>query len=335
MIKILTDKSIENTNIDGARANHFSAGMKSGIVKGALNEGNFFASASNAIALDSCELRVSGHQVIIDTAQFITLSNTPSKATRYSLIAEIKVDDGSVPAFRLFVQSVNAKLTQDNLFKTLNGVGTYQLCIGNFTLNTDGTITDVVRTADLITGGDNDGPHINIGKITTQTLASNLKAEVDVEERYDETVKKNVLDFTFGIPKGSDAETKAYVKKGTYDGWNMFAIKHGASTENFSNIVFCSKELQSGTFPLRMNRPFSTFEIGHTFYCGVNLDINYSSQVEAESGYTFSVGTDSDSNFVIRCFKDGVEVNSLANYLAYNLSFCGVCNNPIWNLIRE
>ena len=202
MIKILTNKSVENTNIDGARANHFSAGMKSGIVKGALNEGNFFASSSNVIALDSCELRMSGHQVVIDTAQYITLSNSPSKATRYSLIAEIKVDDGSVPTFRLFVQSVDAKLTQDNLFKTLNGVGTYQLCIGNFTFNTNGTITDVVRTADLITGGSGgDGTNLKVGKITTNMLDSDLDAEVDVEFN-EET---GCYDLTFNLPK---AETK-------------------------------------------------------------------------------------------------------------------------------
>ena len=152
-IKILTQNSIDNTNIDGARQNHFSAGMRSGIVKGAFNEGKFFASASNIIALDSCELRISGHQVVIDSTETITLNDRPSTPTKYSMIAEIQVSDSSVPSFRLFIQPANVELKKDNLFKTNNGKGTYQLRIGNFTLNTDGNITDVFRTTDIITGG--------------------------------------------------------------------------------------------------------------------------------------------------------------------------------------
>ena len=115
-IKILTKNFIDNTNIDGARANHFSAGMRSGIVKGAYNEGRLFTPASNKIALDSCELRISGHQVIIDSVEQIELQNAPSQSTRMSVIAEIKVDDSSVPTFRLFVQNQNVSLNHLNHF---------------------------------------------------------------------------------------------------------------------------------------------------------------------------------------------------------------------------
>ena len=92
-IKILTQNSIDNTNIDGARQNHFSAGMRSGIVKGAFNEGRFFATASNIIALDTCELRISGHQVVVDNLEAITLSDRTITPTKYSMIAEIQVSD--------------------------------------------------------------------------------------------------------------------------------------------------------------------------------------------------------------------------------------------------
>ena len=152
-INILTKTAIDNTNIDGARQNHFSAGMRSGIVKGAFNEGDVFASSSNTIALDTCELRISGHQVIIDEVEYITLANAPSVNTHKSLFAEILVDEYGNPTFRLFVEQSTYNLTKDNLFKTKAGNGKYQIEIGTFLHKTDGTITDVVRTANVITGG--------------------------------------------------------------------------------------------------------------------------------------------------------------------------------------
>lgn len=197
-IKILTKNSIDNTNIDGARQNHFSAGMRSGIVKGAFNEGKFFASASNIIALDSCELRISGHQVVIDSTETITLNDRPSTPTKYSMIAEIQVNDSSVPSFRLFIQPANVELKKDNLFKTNNGKGTYQLRIGNFTLNTDGNITDVFRTTDIITGGGEGGiADIKFNATATQ-LSSSSKPDVNID--YNEETGE--YDAHFGIPAG-------------------------------------------------------------------------------------------------------------------------------------
>lgn len=151
-IKILTENSIDNTNIDGARQNHFSAGMRSGIVKGAFNEGNFFASSSNVISLDSCELRISGHRIILDSVEYLTLSNTPTSNTQKSLFAEVVVSETSIPTFRLFIENSNYNLKKDNLFKTSSGSGTYQIEIGTFLHKTDGTISDVFRTIDVIAG---------------------------------------------------------------------------------------------------------------------------------------------------------------------------------------
>ena len=197
-IKILTKNSIDNTNIDGARQNHFSAGMRSGIVKGAFNEGRFFASASNVIALDSCELRISGHQIVIDSIEAITLNDRPSVPTKYSMIAEVQVDDISVPNFRLFIQPASVGLRQENLFKTNNGSGIYQLRIGNFTLGTTGLITDVVRTADIITGGGEGGiADIKFNATATQ-LSSSSQPEVNAD--YNEETKE--WDLNFGIPAG-------------------------------------------------------------------------------------------------------------------------------------
>ena len=203
-IKILTKTGEEITAIDDARAYNFDAGNKSGIVKGALNEGKLFLVSSNVIGLDSCELRISGHRIVIDSAESIIMANRPSVATRYSMIAEVVVSDASVPSFRLFIQPSKTELIQQNLYKTLNGNGTYQLRIGNFTLGTDGLIRDIVRTADLITGGGEDeNTYIEIGEVTTTTLDEGINAEVDVENVIDEQTGKKKTNFHFGIPSAS------------------------------------------------------------------------------------------------------------------------------------
>lgn len=198
--RILTNNAIDNTNIDGARGNHFNSGMKSGIVKGAFNEGIFFSPSSNIIALDTCELRISGHQVIIEEVEYISLTNIPATSTRYSLIAEIVVDSLSVPSFRLFIQPASSAITQDNLFASENGSGTYQIEIGKFTQTTAGIIEDVVRTIDVITGGSSaiGGDYIEIGDVVTNTLPSGSQAEVDIENVEVEGRKKT--NFTFDIP---------------------------------------------------------------------------------------------------------------------------------------
>lgn len=206
--RILTKNGVDNTNIDGARNYNFNAGRRSGIVKGALNQGNFFVSSSGSnvghtVILDTCELRLCGHRVVIDEATYWSFHDLPQTSQRYSLIAQVIVDNSENITFDLFLQSVDIPLIQDNLDKT--GTGTYQLEIGRYTQQTDGTITDVVRTADLITGGvgdDDAGEVINIGNVTTNTLESGMEAEVDIENRYSEEEKKTYTDFTFSIPKG-------------------------------------------------------------------------------------------------------------------------------------
>lgn len=205
-IRILTQNGVDNTNIDGARSYHFASGQRSGIIKGALNEGNLYSASSNVIALDTCELLVSGHRVVIDSAQSVSLNNNPITPTRYSLVAQIIVNSSSVPAFTLLVQPTTTQLIQNNLFSTTTGNGTYQIELGKFTLNPNGTIDDIVRTADLITGGlgDDSSGEINIGTVTTTTLAAGLSAEVDVEQRYDSTQHKTFTDFTFSIPQGAN-----------------------------------------------------------------------------------------------------------------------------------
>ena len=206
--KILTKNGIDNSNIDGARGEYFNSGMRDGIVQGVLNEGTFIASSSNVISLDTCELRIAGHRIVIDEPVYHTFNNALSTDTRYAYVAQIIVGNDQSVEFSLFVQAASTPLIQNDLYKTISGVGTYQVEIGRFTLLTSLTIEDVVRTIDVITGGTGKGSggKINIGNVTTQTLDPDVDAEVDVSERYEEDEGKEYLDFQFGIPKGDKGD---------------------------------------------------------------------------------------------------------------------------------
>ena len=207
--KILTENSVDNTNIDGARAEHFNAGLRDGIVKGAFNEGTFTALASNVISFDTCELRISGHRVIIDEIWTQTFSSSPSVATRYALVGQIVVDSSSNVDFSLFVQNSNTALVKNNLFRTENGAGTYQVEIGRFTLTTNGTIADIVRTLDVITGGSSGmGEHFISGNITTTMLESGMDANVTAEDVYDANGNYQQTDFEFELPETAGTVVK-------------------------------------------------------------------------------------------------------------------------------
>lgn len=202
--RILTKNGVDNTNIDGARAEFFNSGMRDGIVRGAFTEGTFSSNASNSIYLDSCELRISGHRVVIDEPVYKTFSNIPASNTRYSMVAQVSVDSVSVVTFSIIIQDANTELRKDNLYATETGTGIYQIEIGRFTLTTTGTIIDIVRTADLITGGGEDeNTYIEIGEVTTTTLDEGIDAEVDVENVIDEQTGKKKTNFHFGIPSAS------------------------------------------------------------------------------------------------------------------------------------
>lgn len=211
-MRILTNNNSNNTNIDGARAEFFNSSNRDGIVKGAFNEGRFFASSSNVITLDTCELRISGHRIVIDEPLVYTFNTLPSENIRYIYVAQIVVNESSAVSFSTILKTLSdSELIKDNLFKYENGNGTYQVEIGRFTQQIDGTITDIVRTIDLITGGSgiSDSGTINIGNIVTNTLDPEFEAEVDIEQRYNPIDEKTYTDFTFMLPKGATGATGA------------------------------------------------------------------------------------------------------------------------------
>jgi hypothetical protein len=88
--------------------------------------------------------------VVIDEDEVISFNNNPSQTAYLSLIVQISVQNTDDVTFDFIAQDMGSELIQDNLDRT--GMGIYQLLLATFTHNTDGTISNVVRTADIITG---------------------------------------------------------------------------------------------------------------------------------------------------------------------------------------
>ena len=250
MTRILTKNGVDNTNIDGARNYNFNAGRRSGIVKDALNGGNFFASNNNTIALDTCELRLCGHRIVLDQAEYRTFTNKPSVPVRYSFVARVVVDSDDNVSFEFVSQEATTQLVQDNL--DITGSGTYELEIGKFTQLTDGTITDVVRTADLITGGagGGDSEYIRIGTVTTNKISPELDADVDIENTINPDDNKPQTNFTFNLPTPSgtvvslNGVEKTSINTDTTPTANSNNLITSGGVHDYPAIVFAESERQ-------------------------------------------------------------------------------------------
>lgn len=168
--KILTKNAVENTNIDGARDHFFNSGNQDGLVKGALNEGTLTVS-SNSIILDTCELRISGHRVVVTSSETTTIPSVPATTQRMSLIAQIIVSSDSTPVFSVFAQQSSIALIKNNLFKTISGAGTYQIELAKFTQSSTGVLSNLVKTVPVISI--NGAPEIvqETGQSTEKTMS--------------------------------------------------------------------------------------------------------------------------------------------------------------------
>ena len=347
MIRILTKNGVDNTNVDGARDHNFNAGRRSGIVQGALNQGNFFASNNNTIALDTCELRLCGHRIVLDKAEYRTFTNKPSVPVRYSFVARVVVDSDDNVSFEFVSQEATTQLVQNNL--DITGSGTYELEIGKFTQLTDGTITDVVRTADLITGGaDNDSDYIRIGTVTTNKISPELDADVDIENTINPTDNKPQTNFTFNLPTAVgtvvsvNGEEKTAINTDLTPTANSSNLITSGGVHDYPAVAFAESERQKSK-----NLWGSELQKGCYLFADGTLDKSndaYASNktlisVKPNSTITISATSfeiNNDSGFVF--FKDGQYVGysrgvvstmvpSNANQVAFNFYKTGVGND--------
>ena len=195
--KILEQNGVENEVADGGALNNFCAGNRDGIIAGVLSECALSA-AGNGVAISPGLLIICGVRIKITASETLYVSSVPLKATRYQIIAQVTLGaDGNTSA-EFFLQS-NASLKRDAIYA--QGYGTYQAEIGSFTHNPDGSISDMVRTLDVLYGGGNGSANIEVGNVVTQTLPAGQDAEFDMTARNENG--KTIFDVKALIPRGA------------------------------------------------------------------------------------------------------------------------------------
>ena len=199
MYKILEKDGVDNESIDGAAFNNFSAGNRDGIIGGVLSECSF-SSMGNGIIVNSGELLIHGVRVKLTSAETLYVSSVPIEETRYQIVAQVNISDNKITGFDLFIQ-LPKNFVQDEFYKDGNGI--YQIEVGRFTHNPDGTITDLTKTVDIIYGSAGGGTAFEVGNIVVQSIPNGNPPEVDINKRVENG--KEYLDFDFGIPEGNSA----------------------------------------------------------------------------------------------------------------------------------
>lgn len=136
-VRILEKNGIDNTNIDGAGFNKFSAGGYSGVIKGILNE-LLITNTTSVVTLNTGELLVNGFRLVVNEPISFSLGVVPSEVTKYRVVVEVVVDSNSEVTTRFFIQQASINLAQNNFFATETGAGTYQLSLATFDYSSDG-----------------------------------------------------------------------------------------------------------------------------------------------------------------------------------------------------
>ena len=196
--KILEQNGIDNENVDGGAFNNFAAGGRDGIVGGVLSECALTA-AGSAIGISPGLLILHGIRVKVTGLETLALSSVPLNPTSYQIVAQVTLASNGDADFSFFIRTPQP-LVQNSLYQ--NSAGTYQAELASFTHNPDGTISDLMKTLDVIYGAGGGDVNIEVGTVTTETLAAGLDADFDVSVRREEGTNKVLLDFDAKIPRG-------------------------------------------------------------------------------------------------------------------------------------
>ena len=205
--KILEQNGIDNENIDGGAFNNFAAGNRDGVLKGVLEE-CFLVAEGNSISIGTGVIILQGIRVKITDPEIISVSSVPSKPVRYQIVVQLVMEEGNLSCS--FFVRIPTELIKDNFYNSGKGNGIYQQELGRVTHGTNGNLTDIQRTLDIISGGGGTSTHsVEIGNVSTNMIDAGLPAEVDVDSRVEG--EKVVIDFNFSFPE-SRANTIYTVK---------------------------------------------------------------------------------------------------------------------------
>ena len=197
--KILEQNGVDNENVDGGAFNNFAAGGRDGIVGGVLSECALTA-AGSAIGVSPGLIILHGIRVKVTGIETLSLSSVPLRPTSYQIVAQVTLASNGDVDFSFFIRTPQP-LVQNSLYQ--NGAGTYQAELASFTHNPDGTISDLMKTLDVIYGAGGGDVNLEVGTVTTETLAAGLDADFDVSVRREEGTNKILLDFDAKIPRGA------------------------------------------------------------------------------------------------------------------------------------
>lgn len=197
--KILEQNGIDNENVDGGAFNNFASGGRDGIVGGVLSECALTA-AGSAIGVSPGLIILHGIRVKVTGIETLSLSSVPLRPTSYQIVAQVTLASNGDVDFSFFIRTPQP-LVQNSLYQ--NSAGTYQAELASFTHNPDGTISDLMKTLDVIYGSGGGDVNIEVGTVTTETLAAGLDADFDVSVRREEGTNKVLLDFDAKIPRGA------------------------------------------------------------------------------------------------------------------------------------
>ena len=197
--KILEKNGVDNENVDGGAFNNFAAGGRDGIVGGVLSE-CALAAAGSTVSISPGLIILHGIRVKVTGIETLSLSSVPIKPTSYQVVAQVTLASNGDVDFSIFIRTPQP-LVQDPLYQ--NNVGVYQAELASFTHNTDGTISNLTKTLDIIYGSGGGSVNIEVGTVTTETLDAGLDADFDVTIRNGEGTNKILLDFDAKIPRGA------------------------------------------------------------------------------------------------------------------------------------
>lgn len=195
---VLEKNGVENQNTDGGAFNNFAAGGRDGIVGGVLSE-CALTTAGSAVGISPGLMILHGIRIKVTAIETLTISSVPLNPTSYQIVAQVTLASNGDVDFSFFIRTPQP-LVQNALYQ--NGEGTYQAELASFTHNPDGTISDLIRTMDTIYGAGGGEVNLEVGTVTTETIAAGLDAEFNVDVRHEDATNKTYLDFDAKIPRG-------------------------------------------------------------------------------------------------------------------------------------
>lgn len=216
MIKILTKNGVENTNIDGARANFLLAGQSNGVVKGALSEENLFVLTNSELIMNPCELIIRGHRILITEPEYFYTSNPTGQSTVYNLIARVTVVNGEV-SFELFLSTGSRTPQTDNLFSTITGDGVYATSLCYFARA--GSVNyNLVRQIDSLVGG------VKVQQ-TTGTSTSAVMSQKATTDAINTAIEEALANLPSG--GGGVSDVPVQIISGTNGSYELMEISEG------------------------------------------------------------------------------------------------------------